>query len=102
MENHVNYDEGAILSVNSTSENMTKERQSETDSEDASKGDRSPKALPLAEVHLSVPGAGQATKGNGMGEMKDQTGHRIVPPESLVWCSTKRTRTGLTITDTNH
>lgn len=39
MENHVNYDEGAILSVNSTSENMTKERQSETDSEDASKGD---------------------------------------------------------------
>lgn len=38
MENHVNYDEGAILSVNST-ENMTKERQSETDSEDASKGD---------------------------------------------------------------
>lgn len=39
VENHVNYDEGAILSVNSTSENMTKERQSETDSEDASKGD---------------------------------------------------------------
>lgn len=38
MENHVNYDEGVILSVNSTSENMTKETQSETDSEDASKG----------------------------------------------------------------
>ncbi|XP_034299640.2 uncharacterized protein [Magallana gigas] len=38
VENHVNYDEGAILSVNST-ENMMKERQSETDSEDASKGD---------------------------------------------------------------
>lgn len=38
MENHVNYDEGVIHSVNSTSENMTKETQSETDSEDASKG----------------------------------------------------------------
>lgn len=38
MENHVNYDEGVIHYVNSTSENMTKETQSETDSEDASKG----------------------------------------------------------------
>lgn len=38
MENHVNYDEGVIHSVNLTSENMTKETQSETDSEDASKG----------------------------------------------------------------
>lgn len=38
MENHDNYDEGVIHSVNSTSENMTKETQSETDSEDASKG----------------------------------------------------------------
>lgn len=38
MENHVNYDEGVIHYVNSTFENMTKETQSETDSEDASKG----------------------------------------------------------------
>lgn len=38
MENHVNYDEGVILSVNSTSENKTRKRLSETDSEDASKG----------------------------------------------------------------
>lgn len=39
MENHVNYDEGVILSLNSTSENKTRKRLSETDSEDASKGD---------------------------------------------------------------